>query len=102
MRQLEEGGWMKKQLNVFMMAQWIWACSHRGQWLCALEQEIIGSSKGDDVCSGGYITGAEHFVCHSCKVIEGDMNTSHFLGSHEQYYVARHHIRVHEVGECLS
>lgn len=66
----------KKQLNVLIMPQWISAWSYGGQWLCALEQEISDSSKDDDVCRDSYITGAEHFVCHSYKVTEGDMNTS--------------------------
>lgn len=52
--------------------------------LCALEQEISDTGKADDVCRGSYITGAEHFVCHSYKAKEGGMNTSHTLRSHVQ------------------
>lgn len=51
-----------------------------------MEQEISDSSKDDDVCRGSYITGAE-FVCHSYKVKEDDMNTSHSLKSHVQHTV---------------
>lgn len=52
-----------------------------------MEQEISDSSNDDDVCRGSYITGVEHFVCHSYKVKEGDMNTSHNLKSHVQHTV---------------
>lgn len=54
-----------------MILQWIRARSYPGQLPRASEQHV---SEGDDVCSAGYITEAEHFISHSNTVQECDKN----------------------------